>query len=82
MLCIRGLVPNIHKLVTTKTLSYILLNNIHQQFTCSVHATILAKDVIHVARYILIRVRHELAKDTNQDNMRQKLSRLIIFQNI
>ena len=77
ILTCQGLPATIHRLVTNRTLGYVLLNNIHQTFTCASHSTSLVKDII--TRYSLIRIRHETTKSVQQDNLRQKLHKLVIF---
>ena len=69
------------KHVKAHTLTYVLLNNIHTRFTCVSHATELIKTIIN--RYALIRIKYETSKlIPKQDNMRQKLSRLVVFSHI
>ena len=69
------------KSVKAPTLTYVLLNNIHTKFTCAIHSTELIKTIIN--RYALIRIKYETTKMIpKQDNMRQKLSRLIVFSHI
>ena len=67
--------------VHTLTYMYVLLNIIHTNFTCVSHATELIKTIIN--RYALIRIKYETSKlIPKQDNMRQKLSRLVVFSHI
>ena len=47
------------KRVKARTLTYVLLNNIHTRFKCVIHATELTKTVIN--RYALIRINHSKA---------------------
>ena len=69
------------KRVKAHTLTYVLLNNIHTKFTCAIHSTELIKTIIN--RYALIRIKYETTKMIpKQDNMRQKLSRLVVFSHI
>ena len=69
------------KHVKAHTLTYVLLNNIHTKFTCAIHSTELIKTIIN--RYALIRIKYETTKMIpKQDNMRQKLSRLVVFSHI
>lgn len=76
-----GLTRNTNLRVTTQALSYILLNNIHHKFTCSIHSTALVSLI--VKRYTLVRIHHETTKfSANSDNKRSKLSRLIVFSHI
>ena len=64
--------------VHTLTYMYVLLNIIHTNFTCVSHATELIKTIIN--RYALIRIKYETSKlIPNHDNMRRKLSRLVLF---
>ena len=71
------------KRVKAHTLTYVLLNiiHIHKNFTCVSHATELLKTIIN--RYALIRIKYETSKlISKQGNMRQKLSRLVVFSHI
>ena len=64
--------------VKARTLTYVLLNIIHTNFTCVSHATELIKTIIN--RYALISIKYETSKlIPNHDNMRRKLSRLVLF---
>ena len=73
--------PHVIKRVKVHTLTYVLLNIIHTNFTCVSHATELIKTIIN--RYALIRIKYETSKlIPKQDNMRQKLSRLVVFSHI
>ena len=73
--------PHVIKRVRAHTLTYVLLNIIHTNFTCVSHATELIKTIIN--RYALIRIKYETSKlIPKQDNMRQKLSRLVVFSHI
>ena len=76
-----GISSNIHKAVGTQTLSYMLHNTIHLSFCCAIHSTTLIKTII--SRYATIRVHHETTKlESNKDNLRQKLSRLVVFRHV
>lgn len=69
------------KRVQAHTLTYTLLNNIHLDFKCASHATELIKTIIQ--RYTIIRIKYEASKlDPKQDNMRQKLNRLVVFSHV
>ena len=75
-----GLTEKTTQMVVTRTLSYVLLNNIHGTFRCTCHSTSLIKTLI--LRYALIRIRHETTKLDQKDNVRQKLHKLILFNNL
>ena len=78
-----GLTPNIFQTVVNRSLTHVLLNNLHTPFECASHSTELAKAV--VKRYALIRLRFETTKAdaaSKSENIRQKLSRLILFSNV
>ena len=69
------------KRVQVHTLTYTLLNNIHLDFKCASQATELIKTIIQ--RYTIIRIKYEASKlDPKQDNMRQKLKRLVGFSHV
>ena len=76
----QGLPTTALKQVATQTLTYILLNSLNQPFTCLSHSSALIRDI--VTRYITIRIKYELTKVVSQENMRQKLNRLVIFSHI
>lgn len=78
-----GLPENCHKLAVSRALTHIYLNSIHMSVPCATHTAALAKTVVE--RYILIRLRYETTKvdsDAKTDNMRQRLSRLILFSHV
>ena len=69
------------KRVKVHTLPYFLLNKIQTKFTCVSHATELIKTIVY--RYSFIRIRYKTSKlIPKQDNMRQMLSRLVVFSHI
>ena len=73
--------PHVIKRLKAHTLTYLLLNIIHTNFTCVSHATELIKTIINW--YALIRIKYETSKlISKQGNMRQKLSRLVVFSHI
>lgn len=74
-----GIVRDTYQILTMKTMTLVYLNNLHATFPVC-HSTALVKTI--VSRYCLIRLRHELTKIERTDNMRQKMTRLVIFNHV
>ena len=73
--------PHVIKRVKAHTLTYVLLNIILTNFTCVSHAKELINTII--IRYAPLRIKYETSKlIPKQDNMLQKLNRLVVFSHI
>lgn len=75
-----GLTEKVTQTVIVRSLSYVLLNNLHKNFICPSHTTSLIKTLIH--RYTLTRIKHQTTKLDQKENVRQKLHKLILFNHL
>ena len=78
-----GMPKNCYKLSVNRALTHIYLNSINLEIPCAAHTAALFKTI--VGRYILIRLRYETTKaegNAKSENMRQKLSRIILYSNV
>lgn len=80
ILAANELPKKIYRLTIAQAMAVVMETNIHFNFPIC-HSTALIKTVI--SRYCLIRLRYETKKRCeNQDNLRSKLHRLVLFNHI
>lgn len=72
-----GLIPRVHQKTVTLSVRHAFEHRIHDSIPCLTHSISLITTII--SRYALVRVQYETTLYKRDDNVRQRLNRIVLF---